>query len=379
MSPFARSVRVTLALLLALLLLERAHPSVAPSFVPQWLREQVRDCIYHGLNEEDELGLLAGYYSELFDASREATRGGDLDAVWERALHRGSIHERLDSFLLYRPKPDHGDSKNPGTRHMTNSVGLFDREYPEARTPGVRRICWVGDSLSRGLGAPLGEGLEPRVEAWLGAGAAAGGVEVLNLAVEGYRLTQFLKVVDLALPRWRPDVVLLGLSDLSVARIWGHHVACLVHEGIDLEYPFLRELVERVRLEPDDPPRVADRKLAPVRTEFVRAALATIRASCKAAGAELVVLLVPAVGESERLEERFREVREVTAELGLPRIDLVGAFAGIGDLSPWRVSEIDHHPNSAGYERLFDAFVAALERDPSSYELLAGRLPPAGR
>lgn len=384
MTPFARSAGATLALLSALLLLERAHPSVAPAFVPRWLQGQVRECVYHGLNEEDELGLLAGYYTELLDASREATRGGDLDAVWERALHRGAIHERLDSFLLYRPKPSHGDAKDPASFHVTNSAGLFDRDYPDARTPGVRRIVWIGDSLSRGLGAPFGEALEPRVEAWLDGGrgggrGAAGGVEVLNLAVEGYRLTQFMKVVDLALPRWRPDVVLVGLSDLSVARIWGHHLACLVHDGIDLEYPFLREIVARARLERDDPPRVADGKLAPFRAEFVRTALATIRASCAAAGVELVVALLPAVGESERLLQRFREAREACAALGLRQIDLVDTFAGVDDLADWRVSDIDHHPNVAGYERLFEAFAAALERDPATYELLAGRPLPARR
>ncbi len=379
MTPFARSAAATVALLVALLALERAHPSVAPSWVPRWLRAQVRECVYHGLNEEDELGLLAGYYTELLDASRESTRSGDLDDVWERALHRGAIHERLDSFLLYRPKPSTGDPGDPSAAHLTNRAGLFDRDYPDARTPGVRRLVWVGDSLSRGLGAPFGKGLEPRLEAWLNEPRGDGtGVEVLNLAVEGYRLTQFIKVVDEALPRWHPDVVVVGLSDLSVARIWGHHLACLVHDGIDLEYPYLRELVVRARLERNDPPRVSDAKLAPFRVEFIRFALTTIRASCASAGAQVVIALLPAVGESDRLEARFLEARAIALELELPVIDLVETFAGVSDLADWRVSDIDHHPNEAGYGRLLAAFQSALRAAPATYELFAGRPLPAG-
>lgn len=372
---FARSAAATTATLVAVLAFERAHPAHAPALVPKALQREAREWVYHGANADDELGLLAGYYDELLNASRDSTHGDPGD-LWDKAQNRSPLHEPLRSFLLYRPKPSLGDPTDPTATHVTNAAGLFDREYPEARTPGVRRIVWVGDSLSRGLGAPFGQSLEPRVERWLNAtqvGDGVTGFELLNLAVEGYRTTQFVKVVEEALPRWRPDAVVLGLSDLSVTRIWGRHLASLVHDGIDLEYPYLRDLAARAGLRADDPPTVTDAKLAPFGDEFVRWAVATIEERCASGGAELLVVLLPAVGEVRRLDARFAGVRALLATRGIAVLDLVGTFADVPDLRPLRVSDIDHHPNADGYARLFARFCAEIAGADAAARKLLGR------
>lgn len=379
MSPFAKSAAATIALLLGVLLFEQAHPGHGHRFVPVALQREAREWVWHGANADDELGLLAGYYDELLNASRESTHAGSTTTLWDKALVRGPLHERLDSFLLYRPKPGLGDASDPAAVHVTNRDGLFDRDYPTERTPDVRRLVWVGDSLSRGLGAPFGQSLEPRVERWLDATqrgdgvAALAGFEVLNLAVEGYRMTQFVKVVEEALPRFAPDAVVLGLSDLSVTRIWGRHLACLVHDGIDLEYPFLRDLVARARLRPDDPPTVTDAKLAPFSDEFTRWALATMQQSCRAKGVGLVAVLLPAVGETRRLDARFAAARAALRDLEIPSLDLVATFVDVPDLRPLRVSDVDHHPNAAGYERLEAEFRKQFARSPVAVSVLTGQ------
>jgi hypothetical protein len=368
-------VVATSAALLALLAIERAHPANGLSFVPKALQREAREWIYHGANAEDELGLLAGYYDELLNASRDSTHG-DADALWQKALNQSELHEWDRSFLRYRPLPRLGDPEDPASTHVTNAERLFDRDYPLARTPGVRRIVWVGDSLSRGLGAPFGQALEPRVERWMNEtqpGEGVIGFEVLNLAVEGYRTTQFVRVVEEALPRFSPDAVLLGLSDLSVTRIWGRHLAALVHDGIDLEYPFLRDLAQRAGLAPDDAPTVTDQKLAPFADEMVAWALDTIGERCRADGVALVVALLPAVGEPRRLDARFRAVRSMVAARRLPTLDLVATFADVADLRVLRVSDVDHHPNPAGYSLLFESFVAGLRATPAAASGLLGR------
>jgi len=375
-SSFAKSAAATTATLLGVLLLEQAHPGHGHAGLPKALQREAREWVWHGANADDELGLLAGYYDELLDASRESAHAGSTTQLWDKALVRGSLHERLKTFLLYRPKAGLGDARDPEAVHVTNQDGLFDRDYPAERTPGVRRLVWVGDSLSRGLGAPFGQALEPRVERWLDAtqrGDGVTGFEVLNLAVEGYRMTQFVKVVEEALPRFAPDVVVLGLSDLSVTRIWGRHLACLVHDGIDLEYPFLRDLVARARLRPDDPPTVTDRKLAPFSDEFTRWALATIQQACRARGVAVVAVLLPAVGEVQRLDARFAAARAALADLAIPSIDLVATFVDVADLRALRVSDVDHHPNPAGYELLEAEFRRQFARTPAAAALLTGR------
>ena len=379
MTPFAKSVVTSTATLLALLAVERAHPANGNPAIPKAIQREVREWVYHGANADDELGLLAGYYDELLNASRDTIHAGNTAELWDKALSRGSTQERLESFLLYRPKPSLGDPADPTATIVTNRAGLFDRDYPEARTPGVRRLVWVGDSLSRGLGAPFGQALEPNVERWLNesqVGDGVAGFEILNLAVEGYRTTQFVKVVEEALPRFHPDVVVVGLSDLSVTRIWGRHLACLVHDGIDLEYPYLRELAARAALKQDDAPTVTDAKLAPFSDEFVRWALATMQERCRAGGAELAVVLLPAVGEVARLEARFEPARAALRERGIVTLDLVSTFADVPDLRPLRVSDIDHHPNPAGYQLLFERFRYELLKAPVARALITGRAGP---
>ncbi len=378
MTSFARSACGTLGLLAALLLVERAHPSHGLAFVPIAVQAQVRDLVFHGASSEDDLDLLAGYYDELLNASREAGRVHQVDELWDKTQHRAETMEQLPSFLLYRPKPSQGDPADREAPIVTNSLGMVDREYPVERTPGVRRLIWVGDSLSRGLGAPFGRALEPQVEEWLNAtqtDAGVTGYEVMNLAVEGYRLSQFVKVVAEALPRYRPDVVVVGLSDLSVTRIFGYHLARLLHDGIDVEYPYLRDLAARARLRADDTPRVSETKLQPYCDEFVRWCLTEIASEVRAGGATLVAVLVPAVGEGKRLAERFASSRAIVRELAIPTIDLVATFDDVDDLEAVRVSPIDHHPNEAGYALLLTRMQAELRQAPATFAIVLGHAP----
>src|SRR5262245_34313475 len=113
MSSFGRSVAAMLATLGALLAAERLlHPSRKPPQALAPVVSVVRDVTRNDPNEEDEEGLLAGYYEDLLNASRAATSRGGL--VTERlgveqgfrlALQMDETHERTDDFLLYRHKP----------------------------------------------------------------------------------------------------------------------------------------------------------------------------------------------------------------------------------------------------------------------------------
>jgi lysophospholipase L1-like esterase len=375
-TPFTKSAASTLATLLLLLGLERAHPSHRPGAAPGWLQALARDLAHHGPNEEDELGLLAGYYEDLLEASRSATRRADPEEGWRGSIRLDETHERVQGFLWYRLKPGLDLVTSAGTRVVTSSAGLADREYALEKPAGVHRIAFVGDSLVRGLGAPFGRALEPRFEEWLNATQSGGevrGFEVLNFGVEGYRLTQLLHVALELVPPLRPDAVLLGLSDLAVSRNFGNHVARLVHEGVDLEHPFLRELVERAGVKRDDTIDEAEAKLARVRRDLVRACLAQMRDGLRERGIGLVAALLPTVTESDRLEARFAEARALLQELGIPALDLLDAFAGAPDLAALRVSRVDHHPNERGCELLLSRLARRLEEAPPACELLLGR------
>jgi lysophospholipase L1-like esterase len=380
-TPFARDAAMTTGLLAGLLLLERAHPSHKPGFAPSWLQAQVRDLAHHGPNEEDELGLLAGYYEDLLNASSAATKREDPEEGWRASAKLDETHEHVQGYLWYQVKPNLDLVTASGTRVVTNSHGLVDREYALDRPAGTRRIAFVGDSLVRGLGAPQGRALEPRFEVWLNAtqpDAATRAYELLNFGVEGYRLTQLLDVALERTPAFHPDVVLLGLSDLAVSRNFGNHVARLVHEGVDLKYPFLRDLAERAGVKREDTIDLAESKLARVRTELLRDCLREVRDGLRAQGIALVAILLPTVTEPDRLEPRFAEARTLLAELTIPSLDLLGAIGEGDDLDALRVSKVDHHPNDAGYGRLLDRLIRELDAKPEAATLLLGHAARRG-
>jgi len=375
-TPFWRSVAATLALLGGALALERAHPSHGWTAVPGWLGSFARDLTHHGLNAEDDLDLLAGYYEDLLNASNDATAKRDPEEGWRGSIRLDETHERVAGFLWYRPRAGLDLVTAAGTRVVTSAHGLADREYELAKPAGTRRIAFVGDSLVRGLGAPFGRALEPRFEEWLNAtqtDPAIARFEVLNFGVEGYRLTQLLDVALGRAPAFQPDVLLLGLSELGVWRNFGNHLARLVHEGIDLEYPFLRDLVRRAGVAPDDEIGEAESKLTRVRAEIVRGCLQAIVAGMRERSIALVAVLLPTVNDAATQQERFVETRAILSELEIPALDLLDTFAGVQDLAALRVSRVDHHPNEAGCGRLLERLQARLAEAPAAAELLLGR------
>src|SRR5688572_4552033 len=374
MTPFWKSAVTTTAIAGGLLALERAHPSNRTPLVPAWLQSFVRDLVHRGPNEEDESGLLAGYYEDLLNASNATTSPKDPEVAWRNTMRLDETHERTGDFLVFRPRKGLDVVTVAGVRVTTNSLGLSDREYPRAKPEGARRIAFVGDSLVRGLGAPSGRALEPRFEEWLNATQLAppyATYEVLNFGVEGYRLTQLMDVALEQVPPTGADVVLLGVSDLSASRTFGQHLARLVHEGTDLEYPFLRELVTRAGVERDDTLPEAESKLARVRVEIQRACLATLRDRLRERNVELVAVLLPTVTDSRTLAEKFDEIQVVLRELSIPTLDLLDSFSG-ADLEQVRVSRVDRHPNEAGYGLLLERLVTRLEEAPATAALLLG-------
>jgi hypothetical protein len=374
-NAFDRSVAATSALLVLLLALEQLHPSRRRAHVPAAVAALVHDLVRHGPSEEEELGLQAGYYDELFDASRAATSSNDPEAEWRRAFPSDESHRRVADFRLYELKADLDFIAAGGERIVTNHFGMADRPCTLEKPPRTRRIAFVGDSLVRGTGAPFGRALEPRFEEWLTATQrddATNSFEVLNFGVEGYRLTQILDVACRRVPPFRPDALLLGLSDLAVSRHFAWHLARLVHDGIDLRYPFLREIVAKAGVRPDESLEESDARLLPLRREILGGCLREMKSCASELHAPLVAVLLPTVEEDDRLAGRFVEVRELLHELAIPTLDLLDTFANARDLTTLRVSRVDHHPNEAGCGLLLERLKVRLADDPAAATLLLG-------
>ena len=112
----------------------------------------------------------------------------------------------------------------------TTAEGLRDIDYPRDRIPGVSRICVVGDSYTMPAGVDIENAFHSVLEDRLNASGIKrsgdtgndsgnldgtrkvlpGGCEVINFAVGGYTLRQYLGVIEHRIDAWSPDLILVG-------------------------------------------------------------------------------------------------------------------------------------------------------------------------
>lgn len=350
----------------------------------------VRTLSNRNLNKEAREALTAGYYeglinegSRLSSMNRLVTGGRRITFEDRSQPDRRETHDfRFYELIPNSETPDYRDGRQ---RYIlrTNSAGLADREYAQAKGPGIRRFALLGDSITRGQGAPYLGNYESLLESQLNevhVDAQLKGFEILNFAVGSYNLTQMLESAIVRATPYEPDVYIVGMSKLSVYRRWGQHIALLLNAGIDLKYDFLRNVVRESGVSPTDPIGVTDAKLARFRLPTLQWALKKLQAHAATHDAELVVVLLPTVEDTEVLKEEFLGVGPMIEALGIPVVDLVDVFDGT-DHQLYRVAHNDFHPNAAGhqllFERLYEAVLADARLRNVFFEAAPAARPPS--
>jgi lysophospholipase L1-like esterase len=365
--PILTGTLVTLVWCGALVVVGRNKPS-APD-TEDWkglLQGAVRALHDRDLNRETDDAEVAGYYEGLLAGRPRTLLGRSRDAA--------NYRFRRD-FLYYEARENVDWPEHDGSgRHVTNSRGMTDREYPVERTVGARRIAVIGDSVARGQGAPTGESFEALLENRLNEAHTSDevrGYELLNFATTGYRLTQMVDVAVEKVPVYKPDVYLVCLTRLSVAGAWGDHMAQLIYDGIDLKYPYLKQLANDAGLDPRDPIGTMRAKLAASRIPTIHWGLRHIRDLARQEGAEMIVVFVPTANSPESLEPGFAAIRKVVAELDVPLIDLLPVFAE-EDLATVKVRPGNVHPNGKGHRLIFEYLYRTIQSDGVVRDLMFG-------
>ncbi|NOT26797.1 MAG: SGNH/GDSL hydrolase family protein [Acidobacteria bacterium] len=333
------------------------------------------------LNREAREMMTAGYYESLINESSRVSSMNrlvtgnrritfqDRSQPDRRATHDFLFYEQIPNSDL----PDYLDERQR-YRRKTNSVGMTDREYTLVKPEGVRRIALMGDSVTRGQGAPFQENYESFLERKLNedvVGSSIKGVEILNFAVGSYNATQMMEAAKVKATPYNPDVYVIALSKLSVYRQWGQHIALLMNAGIDLKYDYLKTMAREAGLNPTDPIGVFDAKMARVRIPTIKWILSELQAHATSHDAKLVVLLIPVAEPAKWVNEDFLGVAEMIRDLGIPVVDLLDAFPD-GDLPTLRVAANDTHPNAEGHRRLFELLYKRIKADPEVTQILLG-------
>jgi len=329
-------------------------------------------------------GLFAGTrlarFAERIDLSfrKAEVQRDDLDAAlagYYEALVRKATNLSLHSdFLQYNYQPNVVHASDPGKK-VTNSFGMFDREYTREKPAGTRRLVLIGDSISVG---EFGNNFETMLEDRLNRDnrtATVKNFEVLNLAVEGYKITQLVGVAWQRAPMFEPDVYLVTLTRTSVARRWSFHIGKLVQNGVDLQYDFLRKTVAKAGLRPTDSLSRMDRKLAPFHESVLHWSIAQLQAAAAHNKAKLVVILMPWTLADPTIDEQFERARKDLADLHVPFIDLRDSFAGETDMRQVRMSREDYHPNARGHHIMADKLYSAILADRELSEAILGYVP----
>jgi lysophospholipase L1-like esterase len=378
---FWRMAVPSLALLVVLFAASTIDPPRFRRNTDSLAKKAWRALYKYELNREAHEQQTAGYYEGLLnEGSRVSAMNrlvtGDQMFRWADWDEPGTGRRQRADFRYWDWHPNVNVSReNPPFALSTNSHGMADREHTLYKPPNTFRVALLGDSITRGHGAPVGGNYEALLEQRLNEEQAARGgpvVELLNFGVNGYRITQ---LVDAAL-EWaapfKPDAYVVTFSEVTVFARWSHHIIALVQNGVDLKYDYLRRLVREARLGRTDPVGTADAKLARYRLPTLRWAVREIGAQAQRDGARLLVLLLPDATDLEILEEEFIGVRDMLVEEGVPYIDLLDVFADFEDPRDFLVAEDDLHPNEAGHRVLFERLHAQLAADPALRSHFAG-------
>lgn len=344
-----------------------------------------RTATTRGLSAADREAQTAGYYQELLNrastvvartpAPAEGGNAGAAPQLEELGANQIAINEHLKDFLIYRPLPnvDTRDPRFNNVHYVTNALGFVDRNYPLEHAPTTRRLVVLGDSMARGLGVPPGEGWEPQLERDLNAHFTSGAVQqfdVINFGVSGYRITQVLDVGLEVAPPFKPDVYVVVLSWLTVAKKWGLHLAQLVEEGIDPKYDFLRQVVKDANLQKGDATSTTEAKLRPFMLPTLRWSLRTLRERAARDNAKVVVFMVPHLKGIGSYDADFGPVKVMLQREQIPFVDALDAF---DELDPAAYDVGDGlHPNPAGHKILARVLMERIKQDPAIAAIVLG-------
>jgi lysophospholipase L1-like esterase len=282
--------------------------------------------------------------------------------------------------LLFALPPHHDGrmpmAEKPSVRvpYRTNMDGFRGPEWGPRR-PGVARVVVLGDSYTFGWGVRDDEPYPERAEALLRAEGRA--VEVLNLGVPGYNTELEFELLRRALPRYEPDVVVLGyaVNDAEPQSTVPVPPRVRYRDAVSWMWEDAKSLLNR-GLPPGR--RFHIRKLEPSmdyadgfqrgseKWQTSRLALRAMARLCEERHVPLVVLVLPDTTQAFGFGYPDFVVHEAvaswTGEIGVRTVDLLTPLLGRDHLD--YMVPGDGHPNARAHEEfarvLRDEIVRAL-------------------
>jgi lysophospholipase L1-like esterase len=250
-----------------------------------------------------------------------------------------------------------------GVAVRTNSLGLRDREISPHKTPGVRRLLVLGDSMTFGWGAAEEDTYPRTLERLLNRDGIR--YEVINAGVGNYNSAQefaYFKTRGIGL---QPDELILGFYINDAEPTPAPNASLLARHSY--VYVLASSLWEAVARGTGVRPTLVtyyeglydDRNPG---WNACRQALVDLIRLSRREGIKLSIVLIPELHEPNR-DYPFRSVHaritEIAEQNGVRAIDLLPAFDGIDPRSLW-VSRGDTHPNARAHAIIAGALYQAM-------------------
>jgi lysophospholipase L1-like esterase len=327
-------------------------------------------------------GLVRWRFADEVDPARLRAAREAMDVS---PLLRGSA----DPLLAFEPRPDL-DLRLAGWHVVTDADGLRVRATPppEPRPPGAPlRIAVIGASGSFGLRMQAEESW-PHLVAGRLERALGRPVEVLNASVPAYVASQQVRLLELRVLPWQPDLVIWHYDHRDAFPVDHPNdvVSLAPEDGNNLLHSALLKLVlRRMRQTELDRPELLLEEQTLSEEGYFRggplydahlAALRHAAAQCRAQGVPVVLFVFDAFLEPGRAAQRHHKelhvpLLPVLANAGFQVFDLYPVLLGImeqngwPDLSPWwRSAEpLDGHFNAEGHAWLAARLTAWLVGD----------------
>lgn len=258
------------------------------------------------------------------------------------------------------------DTWYKGTRFVTNSAGLRDREYTLARAPETFRIAVLGSSWEMGSGVALEEIWHSRLEEALNRRANNRKYEVINFGVDQYGLGEIIATLEHKVPLWSPDLVLVALTYYTPTVLWKDPPS--TYELTKRRHPFfglhsLRVIDYRLKLgiyPSDDRVRESAPNVDIIELQLARAA-ASMEALYRQYDAPVVIMKL--AYQPSWAQKGAESSPIVSRSPPLHYFDITDQMINSGHRpSELRISVWDSHPNRLAHALIADAVYENLQQ-----------------
>jgi D-alanyl-lipoteichoic acid acyltransferase DltB (MBOAT superfamily) len=308
-----------------------------------------------GLSRLDAAKMEKGYYEGLTDVTRFNSQ------LWETYAKRpanwldnqgAGLKRFVGGFAQTEMIPSFVYVTSFGTI-TTNRWGLRDVDYAERPAPGTFRAALLGASSVMGWGVSDGETFEALLESRLNAELAGSGFtkyEILNFAVQGYYPPQQLVSFERALAL-HPNAVMYVATGRELSRSVAY-LAEVMHKGIEIPYPRLREIVNKAEVTKGMREAEAQRRLMPFAGDILGFIYGQLAEQARSRRIQPLWVFLPQLREGAWQEETAAFV-SIAEKAGFILLRLDDVFKG-QDVAKIRLAEWDEHPNAYAHRLIAD-------------------------